>query len=129
MQMKSLLLPSHAQEVTVPHTHTHTHPVDQLTNIVLEGHGVSHVTSGVELADLCPQLRELHLARNSLSDWQKVGLRSQRTHTHTYSVYIVFCYCFFFYCIMFVWNSVCMHKVLTFLPVCVCVCVCVCICI
>ena len=58
------------------------HPVDQLTNIVLEGHGVSHVTSGVELADLCPQLRELHLARNSLSDWQKVGLRSQRTHTH-----------------------------------------------
>ena len=30
------------------------HPVDQLTNIVLEGHGVSHVTSGVDLAGLCP---------------------------------------------------------------------------
>ena len=75
--------------------------MDQLTNIVLEGHGVSHVTSGVELAGLCPQLRELHLARSSLSDWQEVGLRSQRTHT--YSVYIVFCYSFFFfYCIMFI---------------------------
>ena len=63
------------------------HPVDQLTNIVLEGHGVSHVTSGVELADLCPQLRELHLARNSLSDWQEVGLRSQRTHTYIQCVH------------------------------------------
>ena len=60
------------------------HPVDQLTNIVLEGHGVSHVTSRVELADLCPQLRELHLARNFLSDWQEVGIRSH-THTHTHT--------------------------------------------
>ena len=44
-----------------------------LTNIVLEKHGVSHVTSEAELADLCPQVKELHLASNSLSQWHDVS--------------------------------------------------------
>ena len=52
---------------------TGVHPVEQLTNIVLEGYEVSHVTSGAGLGDLCPQLQELHLARNSLSLWDEVG--------------------------------------------------------
>ena len=47
--------------------------MEQLTNIVLEKQGVSHVTSGAELADLCPLVKELHLASNSLSHWQDVS--------------------------------------------------------
>ena len=53
--------------------------------------------------------------RNSLSDWQEVGLRSQRTHTHTVCT------------LSFASSSstaLCLcgtqSNILTFLPVCVC---------
>ena len=52
--------------------------MERLTNIVVERHGVTHVASERELADLCPQVKALHLANNCLSHWQDV---SWGTHT------------------------------------------------
>ena len=46
------------------------------TSIVLEGCGVCHVTDGAELTDLCPQLKELYLASNNLSQWTDVRIPS-----------------------------------------------------
>ena len=44
--------------------------VQKRTSLVLEGRGLSHVTGGAELVDLCPQLKE---ARNTLSQWRDVS--------------------------------------------------------
>jgi hypothetical protein len=40
---------------------------------VLEKQGVSHVTSGAELTELCPKVKELHLASNCLSQWHDMS--------------------------------------------------------